>query len=289
MSEEPDFYALLGVAVTATTKQISKAYRLKALKVHPDKVGAENLAAAETFLLLSQAVDCLTDAAKRATYDVAYKAKHAQQVRIGKLNEKRKNASDDLKRREEAFVKKAKTSDMNEAEIKRLREEGLRRLAEMTRLDEEERAAKQAKQEESTSNDMDHALWIKWKPKIVTLAASEIEALFTTFGEVEMFRVIKEGKALLLYKRTGDADKIFRKRTSFKDYTIAWTKPRPEADMEPESAAPATTPAAPTNNTSGFSFSFAPSTASSMASYEAETLRRMRERDVARQEALKKQ
>lgn len=35
--EQLDWYAILGVERTATAKEITKAYRVKALKVHPDK------------------------------------------------------------------------------------------------------------------------------------------------------------------------------------------------------------------------------------------------------------
>lgn len=35
--EQLDWYAVLGVERTATSKEITKAYRVRALKVHPDK------------------------------------------------------------------------------------------------------------------------------------------------------------------------------------------------------------------------------------------------------------
>ena len=43
MSEEEaalDPYALLGIEPAATEKEVKKAYRLKSLKYHPDKVGS---------------------------------------------------------------------------------------------------------------------------------------------------------------------------------------------------------------------------------------------------------
>ena len=39
-SDAPNCYQLLDVPLTATTKQIKKAYRRRALDVHPDKCGA---------------------------------------------------------------------------------------------------------------------------------------------------------------------------------------------------------------------------------------------------------
>lgn len=36
-SKDTDYYGLLEIEITATTKDIERAYRKKALKVHPDK------------------------------------------------------------------------------------------------------------------------------------------------------------------------------------------------------------------------------------------------------------
>jgi molecular chaperone DnaJ len=65
---EKDYYAILGVAPTASPKDITKAYRKLARELHPDK-NPNNAAAEEKFKAVSAAYDVLGDEAKRAEYD----------------------------------------------------------------------------------------------------------------------------------------------------------------------------------------------------------------------------
>ena len=65
---EKDYYAMLGVAQTATAKDITKAYRKLARQHHPD-ANPNNAAAEEKFKEVSAAYDVLGDEAKRKEYD----------------------------------------------------------------------------------------------------------------------------------------------------------------------------------------------------------------------------
>jgi DnaJ family protein A protein 2 len=58
------FYKILEVQKTASTEEIKKAYKKKALREHPDKGGD-----IEKFKELSIAYECLSDPEKRKTYD----------------------------------------------------------------------------------------------------------------------------------------------------------------------------------------------------------------------------
>ena len=59
-----DYYTILGIKSTATTEDIKKAYRKKALKHHPDKGGDP-----EKFKKLSVAYETLVDKTERNLYD----------------------------------------------------------------------------------------------------------------------------------------------------------------------------------------------------------------------------
>lgn len=61
-----DYYAVLGVARTASDQEIKQAYRKLALKYHPDRAGKD---AEGKFKEINEAYQVLSDAQKRARYD----------------------------------------------------------------------------------------------------------------------------------------------------------------------------------------------------------------------------
>ena len=68
MAEKRDYYEVLGVARTATSKELADAYRRLAIKYHPDKnPGNEDVIA--HFKEAAEAFEVLNDPEKRARYD----------------------------------------------------------------------------------------------------------------------------------------------------------------------------------------------------------------------------
>lgn len=66
-------YLTLEIEISATTEQVRKAFRLKAIKYHPDKHNGDKYFT-EKFIEVKEAYDILSDPESRRIYDLEYKA-----------------------------------------------------------------------------------------------------------------------------------------------------------------------------------------------------------------------
>jgi len=73
----PDYYEFLQISPKAEPDTISRVYRFLAGRLHPDNPKTGD---AEKFFLLKQAYDVLSNTARRAEYDLAYKKEGPESV-----------------------------------------------------------------------------------------------------------------------------------------------------------------------------------------------------------------
>lgn len=73
MAKPPDYYAVLGITLTASRAQVRAAYRRLAMQHHPDvnPPGEDDQAATDFMARLNEAYETLHDPAQRAAYDRA--------------------------------------------------------------------------------------------------------------------------------------------------------------------------------------------------------------------------
>ncbi len=82
MSEKRDYYEVLGVPRNASTEEVKRAFRKKALEFHPDR-NRDDPSAEERFKEAAEAYDVLGDPEKRSRYDQFGHAAFAQGAQAG--------------------------------------------------------------------------------------------------------------------------------------------------------------------------------------------------------------
>ena len=201
--KDVDLYLLLELESDATEKEITKAYRKKALKCHPDK-NPDNPKAAELFHQLSEALAVLTDEEARKAYDNLLKAKKANELRNRQLDAKRKKLKDELEAREKAasYNMKDETVLAGErlaAEIERLQKEGKRQLEE-----EQERLKEMVRTEPTYTNYSSNyqvkqtpaKLKVRWKDVSngTKYDKDNLRTIFCKYGDIGEIIVLESKK-----------------------------------------------------------------------------------------------
>ena len=75
----PDYYEILQISPNAQPETVHRVYRLHAQRLHPDNAETGNAA---QFRLLSDAYQVISDAEKRAGYDVVHAQRRQERSRL---------------------------------------------------------------------------------------------------------------------------------------------------------------------------------------------------------------
>jgi DnaJ family protein C protein 17 len=232
-----DPYAVLGLAPgVLTDAEIKKAYRKKALVLHPDKrKDSEREVAQREFDALQKAYDILLDPQARKALEDLAKARAATQARFDAQDAKRRKMREDLERRERA-AERGKTEEEEarerlQAELTRLRRDFASRKraydgevrpggdgsvsgpGAAERRDENSASPAQTtrrgedEQNKSASVVPEHlyrTVKVSWRKDVSHYPVAKLRELFSRQGDVVEDVVIREGK-----KKKGSALVVF--------------------------------------------------------------------------------
>ncbi|KAJ1725664.1 hypothetical protein LPJ53_000143 [Coemansia erecta] len=196
MDNEIDFYKLLGVEIDVGDKELTKAYRVKALQYHPDK-NRDNPDASRIFHDIKSAYDLLTDPKRRAEYDEKLRAQIAKRQRQSAISSHRKRMKSELEEDERAARQVREAERMRQQNIHqeaaRFRREAQkheerhdRRMRENIRRMDEEANARAAEETMDEVDDLDRSIRIRWDTNSgISYDRETLETLFSPFGELE--------------------------------------------------------------------------------------------------------
>ncbi|KAJ1939394.1 hypothetical protein GGF37_004419 [Kickxella alabastrina] len=197
MDSDIDVYALLGVTAEAGDKELTKAYRIKALLHHPDK-NRDDPNAAKFFHDIKSAYDLLNNPKQRAEYDEKRKAQLAKRQRQDALSVQRKRMKTQLEEderiaRQAREIERKREHDVNR-EAARFREESQReeqrhdrKMREHIRqMNEDAKRTDETLAELNEVDDLDRTIRIRWDMVDVGMHDCEsLAGLFSIFGDIE--------------------------------------------------------------------------------------------------------
>lgn len=252
---EKDLYKLFDVEEASTLEEIRKAYRKKALELHPDKNLDNKEEAEKRFIELKQAFEILTDKGARSAYDAVRRQKKEKVKRDEQLDDKRRKLKQDLERREEAAKEKAE-KQMNElrkskveenfkAQIERLRREGNKMVEEeMELINQQIRLEKKRNLDEKQKEvhkpgltSANNRIKISWSSKLdekeIKYDEDILRHIFSKYGEIDILVMSKKSSAIIEYKNDSDSVKCLNDEASLsKKYKLALTSLK--VDQQPK-------------------------------------------------------
>jgi len=197
---EFDPYQVLDIPANTTDASIiTKAYRKKALQLHPDKTTLPAEQAATLFQQVQQArAFLLDDEFQQQRQDFAQKAQASERERQRQagLSRQKRRMHDDLERYERAYAeqttkrRKAKTPshDLHQES------QGLKAkyAAQASQQDQQEQDRRQAALER-------RQVRLKWSRKKLSPTVASLEDEMSTFGKVQSVEMVDDKKALVTF------------------------------------------------------------------------------------------
>lgn len=216
METHIDHYTVLGLpsgeeGSNLTQKDINKAYKSKALELHPDKRPDDPNAAAN-FQQLRTSYDILKDEKARKLFDDLLRVKRENQRRESQRDGKRRKMVSDLEKRErEAFSPDSAARGREEEDriAKKLKDE----IARIRAMHAKKAGADLGVKKENASSgggggggdgggvDQEKVLKVSWEKVGEDYSADKLRELFSKFGEVEDVVIKgskKKGSALVV-------------------------------------------------------------------------------------------
>ncbi|KAL0560999.1 hypothetical protein IC582_001417 [Cucumis melo] len=196
-----DHYAILGLpsgeqGAKLTEKEISKAYRAKALELHPDKRPDDPNAHAN-FQTLKSSYEILKDEKARKLFDDLLRVKREQHRRQSERDSKRQKMMTDLEARERsAFAPDPAAKELEEEEkiarklkeeIARIRAMHAKKGAPTTFPPKKETGGvgKKSDGDAGPTMDKERMLKVSWEKIGEDYTAEKLREMFSKFGEVE--------------------------------------------------------------------------------------------------------
>ncbi|GMG99309.1 hypothetical protein Nepgr_001149 [Nepenthes gracilis] len=210
-----DHYRVLGLpsgdeGAKLTAKEISKAYKVKALELHPDKRRDDPNAHA-SFQKLKSSYEILKDEKARKLFDDLLRIKREKELRQTQSDTKRQKLVSDLEKREKAAFTPGQDAKAQEEEerIKKKLQEEIARIRAMHNSNRGAFAKEETMMEESEymdgngggGLDNEKVLKVSWDKVGGDYNADRLRKLFQRFGEVEDVVIRsskKKGSALVV-------------------------------------------------------------------------------------------
>ncbi|XP_010454650.1 PREDICTED: dnaJ homolog subfamily C member 17-like [Camelina sativa] len=219
-----DHYLVLGLpsgeeALKLTEKEIGKAYKLKALDLHPDK-RPDDPDAHEKFQRLKTSYEVLKDEKARKLFDDLLRIQREKQQKKSQVDYKRRKLMSDLEGRERsAFSPEsaARPYDEEERIARKLKEEIERIRARHAKkksgfetpesgVDEKKKEERSSAGASSVQLDKERTLKVSWEASGQGYTAGRLTEVFSEFGKVEdvVIRSTKKKCSALIVMATKD-------------------------------------------------------------------------------------